>query len=339
VRASIGIATSSEETAEDMLRNADVALHEAKRSGKGGAVTFCPEMQQAVQARLELEMDLRTALDEDQLFLEYQPIFELATMTPTGVEALVRWRHATRGRIPPDVFIPIAEEGPLIVRIGRWVLLESCRQAARWAADGLVVPVSVNVSGRQLDSEDFPATVAQVLAETGLDPNLLTLELTETVLMRTAERTVERLNEVRSLGVKLAIDDFGTGYSSLTYLHRFPVDILKIDRSFIAGLARADDARSFLRALVQLGKSFSLTVVAEGIEDEHQVAELRAAACDRGQGYLYARPGPPAAIKAVWARHRRTVPAADPTAPSPAPEGTGAGAAEPDVTQPVGASS
>ena len=300
VRASIGLAVGARASADELLRDADVALYQAKQAGGGRYVLFHPEMQLAVQDRLALEMDLRSAVESGQLFVEYQPTFDLQDLAMTGVEALVRWRHPTRGLVAPDVFVPVAEQSGLIGAIGRLVLTTSCDQAAAWQARGRSIPVSVNVSGRQLESDQLAADVAGALDSSGLDPAMLTLELTETVLMRDADSTKRRLADLKRLGVQIAIDDFGTGYSSLAYLRQFPVDALKIDRSFIAGIARSDEARTLIHMLVQLGKTLGLRTVAEGVEDAAQLAELQREQCDHGQGFYYSRPIPSDAVEELF---------------------------------------
>ena len=300
VRASVGVAVGTRPSAEELLRDADVALYQAKRAGKGCFVVFRPEMQVAVQDRLALEMDLRAAFDAGELFLVYQPTFDLTNMRATGVEALARWTDPVRGEVPPVEFIAVAEESGLVVEIGRYVLDEACRQAVAWEQDGIVVPISVNVSGRQIESDGFVGDVRATLARTGLDPALLTLELTESVLMHDAEATRRRLGSLKSLGVKLAVDDFGTGYSSLAYLRQFPVDTLKIDQSFISGIASSPEARALIHTLVQLGKTLGIRTLAEGIEDESQLAQLKREKCDHGQGFLYSRPLSAEAIEELF---------------------------------------
>ena len=299
VRASIGISAGTRSEVGDLLRDADVALYQAKQAGKGRYVMFQPQMQLAVQERLALELDLHTALAEGQLYVEYQPTFDLRTLEMTGAEALARWRHPTRGLIGPDRFIPVAEACGLISALGNFVLQESCRQAATWVAMGKPVPISVNISGHQLQSEQLVAEVSAALGESGLDPSLLTLELTETVLMSDVESTLRRLHALKDLGVKLAIDDFGTGYSSLSYLRQFPVDALKIDRSFISGIERSPEAHALIHTLVQLGKTLGLSTYAEGIEDRAQLSELQREHCDHGQGFYYSRPLPASAVDAL----------------------------------------
>jgi diguanylate cyclase (GGDEF)-like protein/PAS domain S-box-containing protein len=294
---SIGIALRSGGTGEQLLRDADVALYEAKRSGRNRYVQFESSMHTAAQDRLAVEMDLAEALDRDELFLLYQPIFDLQSENIIGVEALIRWRHPSRGVIPPIEFIPIAETSELIVAIGRWVLEEACRQAAEWHAAGHTLGVSVNVAARQLDGDDLIDDVGHALEVTGLDPTLLTLEITETTLMRDAAATARRLASLKEFGVRIAIDDFGTGYSSLAYLSQFPVDALKIDRSFINGIASSNAATALIHTLVQLGKTLNIETLAEGIEASAQLEILQGEDCDHGQGFLFARPLTPTAIE------------------------------------------
>ncbi len=290
VTASIGIASGERPAAEDLLRDADIAMHRAKWDGKNRYVFFEAGMQDVVQQRMELEMDLRGALANEEFFLVYQPTFDLRGMTPTGVETLIRWRRPGRGVVQPNDFIPLLEETGLIVPVGKWVLNEACRQGAAWRADGHPTSVAVNVSERQLDTDQFVADVENALALSSLEAGALTLEITETTLMRNAEDTAARLRSIKDLGVRIAIDDFGTGYSSLAHLQRFPVDALKIDRSFISQLAENPEGETLIRTLVQLGKALSIETLAEGIEGEHELSLLRSEQCDSGQGYLFAKP-------------------------------------------------
>ena len=297
-QASIGIALGPRDEGDELLRDADIALYQAKDSGKDRYVLFADQMQSVVQERLEMEMDLRVALERDELFLVYQPTFDLRRMAVTGVEALLRWRNDSRGLVMPDEFVPLAEETGLIVPIGRWVLGEACRQAADWERRGHPLTVSVNVSGRQLDDQvDLAGDVAAALRDSGLSANLLVLEVTETVLMRDATSSARRMGVLKNLGVRIAIDDFGTGYSSLAYLQKFPVDALKIDRSFIAGIASNPESDALIHTLVQLGKTLGIETYAEGIEERVQLLRLRAEECDSGQGYLFARPLSPEALE------------------------------------------
>jgi diguanylate cyclase (GGDEF)-like protein len=291
ITASIGIATADERSsAGDLLRDADVALYQAKAAGKNRSVVFAPAMQAAVRDRLELEMDLRTAVDAHQLRLAYQPIFDLDDGRITGVEALLRWEHPTRGTIQPDGFVPLLEDTGLIVEVGSWVLEEACRQTATWRDHGHEIDVAVNVSARQLEADRLVDDVRHALALADLPASALVVEITETTIMRDTDATIARLRELKALGVRLAVDDFGTGYSSLAYLRQFPVDSLKIDRSFISGLGDSDDAAALVHTLVDLGKALGLTTLAEGIEDADQYVRLRNESCDRGQGFLVSRP-------------------------------------------------
>jgi diguanylate cyclase (GGDEF)-like protein len=290
VTASIGVAAGARSTADELLRDADIAMYRAKCNGKDRYVAFESEMQGAVQSRLELEMDLREALQNSEFFLVYQPIFNLSDMSPRAVEALIRWEHPTRGVVQPEDFIPLLEETGLITQIGGWVLREACLQAAGWRAAGRAIEVAVNVSARQLDSDEFVTEVREALAESGLDAEALTIEITETTLMRDAEQTIRRLTAVKALGVRIAIDDFGTGYSSLTHVQRFPVDALKIDRSFITGLKENKEGEALIHTLVQLGKALSIETVAEGIEAQTELSLLQGELCDSGQGFLFAKP-------------------------------------------------
>jgi diguanylate cyclase (GGDEF)-like protein len=290
VTASVGIAAGDGASAEELLRNADIAMYRAKWDGKNHFVVFESEMQDALQSRMELEMDLRDALPNSEFYLVYQPTFDLQTMGPTGLEALIRWNSPTRGVVQPDDFVPLLEETGLIIEIGKWVLHEACRQAAEWRTTGYPIRMSVNVSARQLDTDEFIADIQDALSESGLDPCALTIEITETTLMRDAKETARRLTEVKRLGVRIAIDDFGTGYSSLGHLRQFPVDALKIDRSFIAGLRHNQEGETLIHTLVQLGKALSIETLAEGIEQPQELTLLQDEQCDSGQGFLFAQP-------------------------------------------------
>jgi len=290
VTASIGIAAGDHASAEELLRDADIAMYRAKWDGKNRHVVFETGMQGMVQNRMEMEMDLREALDKEEFFLVYQPTLDLQDMTPNGVEALIRWRHPVRGVVLPDEFIPLLEETGMIVEVGKWVLQQACAQGAAWQRDGYPIGMAVNVSGRQLDTDQVIVDIEEALSRSGLEAQALTIEITETTLMRDIEETAQRLTEIKALGVRIAIDDFGTGYSSLAHLQRFPVDALKIDRSFILGLKHNQEGETLIHTLVQLGKSLSIETFAEGIEQQDELSLLRGEDCDSGQGFLFARP-------------------------------------------------
>jgi len=290
VTASIGIAIGERTSAEELLRNADIAMYRAKWDGRSRYALFEAGMQETVQNRMELEMDLREALGKEEFFLAYQPTIDLSDMSPIGVEALIRWEHPERGVIQPDDFVPLLEETGLITEIGKWVLEQACAQAAAWRVAGYPIGIAINVSGRQLDTDQIRIDIEEALDHSGLEPTALTIEVTETTLMRNIEETARRLTEIKQLGVKIAIDDFGTGYSSLAHLQRFPVDALKIDQSFITGLRRNEEGETLIHTLVQLGKALSIQTFAEGIEEAQELSLLRDKDCDSGQGFLFARP-------------------------------------------------
>jgi diguanylate cyclase (GGDEF)-like protein/PAS domain S-box-containing protein len=292
-RASVGICLVGEDLetpeAAELLRNADVAMYMAKRDSKGSYRVFEPTMHERVVERLELRSDLQHALTMDQLELHYQPVVRLVDREILGVEALVRWNHPTRGTIPPIQFIPVAEETGLIIPMGRWILETACREGARLRetfprTEGLTM--SVNLSVRQLQSETLVADVRQALEVTGLPAAALVLEITESLMLTDTDFAMMQLHELKALGIRLAMDDFGTGYSSLSYLSRFPVDILKMDRSFVG----AEENSTLTSAIIALGTSLSLEVVAEGIELPEQASSLEELGCELGQGFLFARP-------------------------------------------------
>lgn len=292
--ASIGVACSQAgDDTEQLLRKADIAMYNAKATGKGRFVLFEPHMQEQLHERLRLEQDIDLALARDEFFLEFQPVVDLTRRELLGVEALVRWNHPQRGLVMPGAFIPIAEESGRIVELGRRVLVEACSQVRAWsesiaAGDGL--RVAVNISGRHLQQGDLVADVRHALEVSGLAPGNLVIELTEGTIMQNTEVNLERFRELKTLGVRLAIDDFGMGYSSLSYLHRFPIDILKIDRAFVGRLTEQDGGPEFARTVVMLGTTLGLETIAEGIENEDQVAFLLDLGCVAGQGFLYASP-------------------------------------------------
>ena len=293
VGASIGIVESRGEDTTELLRNADVAMYMAKSRGKGRYELFEPRMRAAVIARMETEADLRRAIEREEFVLHYQPIANLQTGQVTGVEALVRWNHPTRGLVPPMEFIPVAEDTGLIVPIGRWVLAHACRQGRVWQDAHLrdePLTITVNVSGRQLTQPELADDVAAALHVSGLAADRLVLEITESVLIRHDEATLDLLWKLKRMGVQLAVDDFGTGYSSLASLEHFPVDIIKIDKSFIDRLGTDVDESPLARAIIGLGSTMRMCTVAEGIEKPQQWARLRELGCELGQGYYFARP-------------------------------------------------
>ncbi len=319
ITGSIGISSGLRSSAEELLRDADLALYRAKGDGKDRWVLFEPTMQSEVLDRLGLKMDLQSALERGEFFLLYQPLFDLATTRIYGVEALIRWCHPTRGVVGPDDFIPMLEESGLIVEVGRWVLAEACRQTAEWKRHGHDLTISVNVSMRQLEAPVLVDHVREALHAAELEPGALLLEITETALMRDADSTIARLTKLKSLGVLIAIDDFGTGYSSLGYLRQFPVDAVKIDRSFITAMGDSPESGVLVHTMVALGRALGLGTVAEGIEDEFQLERLRTEGCERGQGFLVSRPISPPEIEAMLVA-RRDIPvpehAAEPAAES-----------------------
>jgi diguanylate cyclase (GGDEF)-like protein len=299
VTVSIGVASGTRASADALLCDADLALYEAKVEGKNRIAVFGPEMQRIARERLTFQIDLADALERGELFLQYQPIYELASEEIIGVEALLRWRHPTRGIVPPGEFIPIAEESGLILPIGRWVLEQATAQAAAWRAAGHELSVWVNVSSRQLDHPELVDEVGSALDRTGLDAGALVIEVTETALMRDSAAASGGLAALKQLGVRVAIDDFGTGYSSLGHLRRFPADILKIDRSFMSGVTDKPGSAALIHTLIQLGEALGIATVAEGIEEPVQLQALRSEHCRYGQGYLFSRPVDAAAVEGL----------------------------------------
>jgi predicted signal transduction protein with EAL and GGDEF domain len=284
---------------DDLVRNADVALYAAKADGPRHVRMFEPAMHDALQERFVLATELGHAIDRNQLVLHYQPVVELATGRLVGFEALVRWEHPTRGLLPPDTFIPIAEDSGLIIPLGRWVLARRAAPPQRGPTTirgSGQLHVSVNLSGRQLQDPDIVETVAAAIRDARLAPDQLALEITETALMHNVQEALARLTSLKALGVHLAVDDFGTGYSSLSYLHQFPVDTVKIDKTFVDGVNAHGEDATFLEAILSLGDALHLHTLAEGIETEDQASTLRQLGCRLGQGYHYAKPLAPDAI-------------------------------------------
>jgi Amt family ammonium transporter len=306
VGASLGIAIGTSELphAFDLLKQAEIALHRAKADPVRSTILFDPVMHAQTLDRMTLEHDLRRAIERSELRLHYQPLVSLGTGEVVGMEALLRWEHPTRGMIAPLSFIPMAEETGLILPIGRWVIETACHRLRDWqrrlpAAAGL--SISVNLSARQFAESGLIGSVAGILDHAGLDPACLELEITESVVMDQSEASVERLQGLRALGVQLALDDFGTGYSSLSYLRRLPLDTIKVDRSFVSGLGTDPADTPIVQAVISLAHGLGIDVVAEGIETEAQAASLQELDCDRGQGYLFSRPLPEAAMEALLA--------------------------------------
>jgi len=310
---SIGVAAGhpGSGSADELLRNADVAMYSAKARGKNRVAFFEPEMATAVAARHTLTESLQRAVAGDEFVLHYQPIFEVATGRLTGLESLIRWMHPTRGMVWPGEFIPVAEASDLILDIGRWVLEQSCRQAKAWHdrwPELRELQISVNVAGRQLEQPDFVDQVAEVIRSSGVDPATVVLEVTETTLLQNTEDAIAKLEALRALGVGVAIDDFGTGYSSLSYLQRFPATAIKIARDFVAVDEADADSWELASAIVSMGRALRLTVIAEGVEEPFQLGRLRKLRCNRAQGYYLARPLPAEELDRLFALPRPAIP-------------------------------
>jgi EAL domain-containing protein (putative c-di-GMP-specific phosphodiesterase class I) len=302
IRASIGVAVGwpGRSHADDLLRHADQALYRAKATGRATYAIFNPGLGDEASRRSALETDLRRAVERGELALRYQPLVDLSDGRVAGAEALVRWAHPTRGLVAPSEFIDLAEESGLIVPLGAFVLEEACRQAAAWRRKYPEAPslvMGVNLSGRQVRDPELAATVARVLASTGLPPSSLRLELTEQVLVDNSPATASTLMALKALGVQLAIDDFGTGYSSLGSLRHLPVEGLKIDRSFVTGMGLDPSASAIIEAFVALARALDLAVTAEGIETPEELDRVRAAGCEIGQGFLFGPPVTPEAFE------------------------------------------
>jgi diguanylate cyclase (GGDEF)-like protein len=294
VRASMGIASGAgSDSADELLRRADVAMYVAKSDGKGRFAVYDPTMERSIVGRLELAGEMQRAVERNEFVLHYQPSIILASGRIAGVEALLRWRHPTRGMLQPAEFVSVAEETGLILPIGRWVLREACLQVRRWQEQFPSEPpltMAVNISARQVHQPGLLDVVSNALRESGIDPSTLVLEITESLMMQDADLAIARLNELKQLGVRLAIDDFGTGYSSLSYLRRFPVDILKIDKSFVDGVSHRGKEQELAQSIIELGQTLHLEIVAEGVEHADQLGWLQSRHCTLGQGFLFSEP-------------------------------------------------
>ena len=293
VTVSIGVSIYPDDAqdVETLVKNADTAMYQAKENGRQSYQFFKPAMNVRAVERQSIEESLRSAVERDEFTLHYQPTLNLKTGEITGAEALIRWSHPTRGQVPPGQFIPIAEDCGLILPIGNWVLREACKQARTWLDAGLLLgSVAVNISAMEIRDKYFVEGVFAVLEDTGLDPKNLELELTESVLMKNAESTEAILKTLRAKGVQLAVDDFGTGYSSLSYLRKFPIDALKIDQSFIRQITTSPEETSIVTAIISMGRSLKLRVVAEGVETQDELTFLQTHQCDEAQGYFFCRP-------------------------------------------------
>ncbi|HEX4510202.1 MAG TPA: EAL domain-containing protein [Burkholderiaceae bacterium] len=320
VTASIGISVYPIDGLDEptLMKHADIAMYQAKEDGRNAFVFYAEDLNHHSMERLAFESNLRHALEDRQLELHYQPKVDCKTGRVTGVEALLRWQHPDLGLVPPVKFISLAEETGLIVPIGRWVLRQACRQLMAWRMAGLPpLRMAVNLSGRQFADERLLEDVRAVLMETGLPPDSLEIEITETVLMADVRKTRAVLKAFRALDIRLSIDDFGTGYSSLSNLKRFPVDTIKVDRSFVRDLATSDDDKAIAHAIIAMGRTLGMSIVAEGVETDAQAAFLREQGCDEIQGFFYSRPVPPAELEQLLRAHPTAVlPGAD-VAPAP----------------------
>ncbi len=292
VTTSIGISLYPEHGSdpETLLVNADIAMYQAKERGRNGYQVYENPMKEQVVGRLSMVNDLRNALERNEFVVYCQPIVSMETGRIVAAEALVRWQHPVRGLVFPDAFIPLIAEGDLIVALDEWVLRNACRQARAWRDEGTDIQIAVNLSARTLQRPDLVAIVKKVLTETGVEPHGLTLEITESAVMENVDTAVLSLRELRAIGITISVDDFGTGYSSLSYLKRFPIDTVKIDRSFITDLTADPSDAAIVSAIISMAHSLNLSVIAEGVETPEQLAFLRERGCDEYQGYLFARP-------------------------------------------------
>jgi len=293
VTASIGVSVYPDDglDAETLIKNADTAMYQAKENGRQNYQFFKSAMNVRAVERQSMEVSLRRALERQEFMLHYQPKVDLRTGEITGAEALIRWKHPIRGLVSPAEFIPVAEDCGLILPISKWVLGEACRQGRAWMEAGLPqTAIAVNISAMAFRDESFLESVFAILAETGLDPRFLEFELTESVLMKRAESAASVLQKLRARGIRVAVDDFGTGYSSLSYLRKFPIDALKIDQSFVRQITTTPDDTAIVAAVIAMGRSLKLRVIAEGVETREELEFLQALQCDEAQGYYFSRP-------------------------------------------------
>jgi EAL domain-containing protein (putative c-di-GMP-specific phosphodiesterase class I) len=311
----INVYPDDAEDADTLLKRADMALYHAKDQGRDCYQFFEPALKVRAVERQSIEAGLHNALDKGEFELAYQPKMDLKTGSVVGAEALIRWRHPDRGLVEPALFVPIAEDCGLIKPIGRWVVHEACRQAQAWQDAGLPpIPVSVNISAVEFRSKGFLQNIVDTLNETCLDPRYLEIELTESVLMAHVEVASSALRALKTLGVQLAIDDFGTGWSSLSYLRHFPIDALKVDKSFVQEITSGSNAAPIVKAVISMGKSLKHRVIAEGVETHDQLAFLQAEDCDEGQGYYFCRPMFASQLARILEGHdgRESVPTPEP---------------------------
>ncbi len=310
VSASIGISLFPRDGAssDDLVKHADTAMYSAKDSGRNSFRYFTEDLNHEVREKVMLESGLRHAIERGELRLHYQPKIDLASGRVIGAEALVRWQHPTRGLVPPAKFIPVAEDSGLILPLGEWVLKAACEQLRAWQRDGIELQVAVNVSARQFQQRNLADIVMGVMAESGVDPQFIEIELTESAIMNDAEASISTLERMKSRGIAISIDDFGTGYSSLSYLKRLPLDILKIDQSFVRDITTDRNDAAIVRAIIGLAQSLGIKVIAEGVEDEHQLSFLNNYGCNYGQGFLFGRPLPPEIFVELVRRQRSIEP-------------------------------
>jgi EAL domain-containing protein (putative c-di-GMP-specific phosphodiesterase class I) len=299
VTLSIGIAVCQDDgkNADQVLKNADAAMHHAKKQGKNSIKFYKESMNSIALKRLTVENELRKAINRNEMMLYYQPRIDVRTGTIASTEALVRWKKPDGGIVPPAEFIPVAEDSGLILPLGEWILNAACEQNMAWQKSGLMpVSVSVNISGKQFKQNNFVKTISDAIKNSNLDPRYLELEITENILMSHEDRIIDMMNELKDMGIRISIDDFGTGYSSFSYLKRFPLDVIKIDKSFIDEIPENTDDAAIVNAIITMARVLNLTVVAEGVEEKHQLDFLTGIKCDEIQGFYFSKPLPAAEL-------------------------------------------